>query len=119
MRYICLVHVDGELAGAATKERFEVIDRDSRAHDEDLDRRGKLVLASPLAPPESATIVKRRDGNVSMLNGPYSETKEHLGGVLIIEARDLNEAVDIASKVPMAEMGSIEVRAMIPIPAAD
>lgn len=119
MQYVCFVHVDGELAGGASPERLREMNRHSRAHDEDLKQRGKLILASPISPPESATVVKSRNGKVTMLNGPYSETKEHLGGLLIVEARDLNEAVDIASKVPMAEFGSIEVRALSPIPSDD
>jgi hypothetical protein len=110
MQYLCLVHVDGELIGKLTPEEDKKQQRESIEHDEELIRSGHLVAANPVQGPESATIVRVRNGKVSMTDGPYVETKEHLGGFMVIEAKDLNEALAIASKTPVARFGSIEVR---------
>lgn len=111
MHYLCLVYVDRDLVRAATEQQLREIDRRSHAHNEELKASGHYVVSNALTEPETATTLKRRAGQVSMTDGPFAETKEHLGGFLMIEARDLNEALDIASTIPMAELGSIEVRA--------
>ena len=110
MQYLCLVHVDGELIGKLTPEEDRKQQRESMAHDEELLQSGHLIAANPVQGPESATIVRVRNGKVSMTDGPYVETKEHLGGFMVIEAKDLNEALAIAGKTPVARFGSIEVR---------
>ncbi len=73
-------------------------------------RSGHLIAAEALDAPRTAMIVRVRGDKTAVTDGPYVETKEHLGGFLFIEARDLNEAVEIAVKCPMAQMGCIEVR---------
>ena len=112
MRYLCLVCVDRDIIGALSPEQDRRCQVESAAYDDDLMNRGHLVAADALSEPETAVTVRRRNGKVSTHDGPFAETKEHIGGFLLIEARDLNEAIDIASKIPMAEMGSIEVRAI-------
>lgn len=110
MKYVCLVHVDGEaMAALSADERKKLVD-DSIEFDWDLRRRGHLVLAQPLQPPATAAVVRVRNGRMSSTDGPYVETKEFLGGFFLVEARDLNEAISLAAQSPMAAMGSIEVR---------
>jgi hypothetical protein len=112
MRYLCLVYVDRSIIGSITPERNQKLQDDVQSYDADLGSRGLLVMGEPLAEPETAVTVRRRDGKVTVLDGPFAETKEHLGGFMLIEARDLNEAIDVARNDPMAEMGAIEVRAL-------
>ncbi len=111
MQYLCLVHVDGTLMSALKPEEGKDLTRRSLAYDEELRKNGHFIAASALQEPETATVVRVRDGKVSMTDGPHVETKEHLGGFILIEARDLNEALAVAQKIPMAAFGSIEVRA--------
>ncbi len=80
------------------------------AYCDDLQKQGQLLAASPLHPVETATTVRVREGKTSTTDGPFAETKEQLGGYLLIDVRDLNDAVRIASKFPAAQYGSIEVR---------
>jgi hypothetical protein len=112
MRYLCLVYVDRDIVGKLTPARDKRLQVESAAYDDELKNRGHLVTADALAEPETAVTVRKRNGKVTTHDGPFAETKEHLGGFLLIEARDLNEAISIAEKDPMAEMGSIEVRAI-------
>jgi len=112
MRYLCLVYVDRDIIGAITPERNQKLQDDVVTYDADLGRRGLLLMGEPLAEPETAVTVRRRNGKVTVLDGPFAETKEHLGGFMLIDARDLNEAIDVARNDPMTEMGSIEVRAL-------
>lgn len=112
MRYLCLVYVDREIIGALTPEQERKLQQEAGAYDDELKNAGHLVHADALAEPNTAVTVRSRNGKVTMTDGPFAETKEHLGGFVLIEARDLNEAIAIASKEPMAEMGSIEVRAI-------
>lgn len=116
MRYICLVHMSAEVFETLDEEARRQLDRDSLAYDEELARNGNLVVAEALQPPQSAVLVRVRDGGVSTTDGPFIETKEQLGGFILVEARDLNEAIRIASGIPLARLGTIEVRAMYEIP---
>jgi hypothetical protein len=110
MQYLCMVHVDGAMMAALTPAEDKALTRRSRAYDEELRASGHFLAASALQEPETATIIRVRNGQVSMTDGPYVETKEHLGGFVLIEARDHAEAVALAQKIPMAGYGSIEVR---------
>jgi len=71
---------------------------------------GKLVAGDALMPTETATTVRVRDGNIATTDGPFAETKEQLGGYYLLECNDLDEAIEMASKIPSARWGSIEVR---------
>ena len=103
MKYLCLVYLDREHWTACP-------DRECADCGADLRRRGVLVAAEPLHPVETATTVRVRHGRVSVTDGPFAETKEQLAGFYLIEASDLNEAIQIASRIPPARNGSIEVR---------
>ena len=110
MRYVCLVYlVEKEMATMSEREAQACTD-ESLAYDEALRRNGQLVAAQALAPVETATTIRVRQGKLTATDGPFAETKEQLGGFILIEARDLNEAIQIASRIPLARRGSIEVR---------
>lgn len=111
MRYVCLVYVDQSLIDAATPEELATMDQKNQEANASLTATGHLLLDLALTEPGKAKIVRSRGGRVSTTDGPYVEAKEHLGGFTIIEARDLDEAVEIARREPMARFGSIEVRA--------
>jgi hypothetical protein len=111
MRYLCLVYIDPALAGATSKEEWRRIDEESLAYNEELKRSGHYIASNALAEPQTAVTLRNRGGKLSMSDGPFAETKEHLGGFFLIESHDLNEAIEIGGRSPMARMGSIEVRA--------
>ena len=110
MRFVCLFHVDAELIGKLTPTELERFDLDNRDADAALIKSGHYVSALALDSAGNAVIVRRRAGHASATDGPYTETKEQLGGILIIEARDMAEAVEIAKQGPMADFGTVEVR---------
>jgi hypothetical protein len=110
MRYVCLVYlVEQDLAVMTTPEADRCT-AESLACDDALRRAGHLVVAHALQPVETATTVRVRGGKLFTTDGPFAETKEQLGGFLLIEARDLNEAIQVAARIPLARRGSIEVR---------
>ena len=112
MRYVCLIYFDPKKVFNQSPEGNAVL-ADIPAFDEGLERSGHLVLAQPLTLPEEAVTVKVRDGKTSTTDGPFMETKEMLGGFVVVEARDLNEAIEIASRIPFARVGSVEVRSAV------
>jgi hypothetical protein len=103
MKYLCLVYLEPAKWSA-------VPDRECANCGEDLRQRGMLLAAEPLHAVDTATTVRIRNGKVSVTDGPFAETKEQLAGFYLIDARDLNEAIQVASKIPPAREGSIEVR---------
>ena len=109
MKYLCLVYVEEKVLHAMPQHERLTISNESMAYCGELQKNGQLIGASPLHPVETATTVRVRGGKVSTTDGPFAETKEQLGGYLLIDVRDLNDAVRIASKFPAAQFGSIEV----------
>ncbi len=103
MKYACLVYLERDKLHA-------VKDSECAACGDGFRKRGLLVAAEALQPIESAATVRVRNGKVSITDGPFAETKEQLAGFYLIEASDLNEAIQIAAKIPPAREGSIEVR---------
>ena len=110
MKYICLVYLVEKSMNAMTEKEVDACIDESLAYDDNLRRAGHLLAAHALQPVEAATTIRVRNGKLSATDGPFAETKEQLGGFILIEARDLNEAIQVASKIPMARHGSIEVR---------
>ena len=110
MKYLCLVYVEEKTLNAMPQNERIAISDDSMAYCDKLQKQGQLIAASPLHQVETATTVRVRDGKTTTTDGPFAETKEQLGGFLMIDVRDLNDAVRIASKFPAAQYGSIEVR---------
>jgi hypothetical protein len=113
MKYACLVYVDGGAMAALSEEQGRKLADDSIEFDWEVRRRGQLILAQPLQAPETAVTIRVRSGKTTSTDGPFAETKEHLGGFFLIEARDLNEAMQLAERSPMARMGSIEIRPLL------
>ncbi len=110
MRYMCLVHMEiGKFQSAPQAVRDD-IDRRSLAYDEELKRLGHYVASEAIDAPDTAILVRVREGKMSTTDGPYIETKEAMAGFILIEARDMNEAVRLAAGIPLAELGTIEVR---------
>jgi hypothetical protein len=103
MKYLCLVYMD-------EKKLDDVPDSDCMAFGEELRKSGRSIAAEALQGVHTATTVRVRNGKMSMTDGPFAETKEQLAGFYLIDAKDLNEAVQLASKIPPARVGSIEVR---------
>ena len=108
MKYLCLVY--GE-----ERKIQEVDDLHCLAFDRSVRESGHCVASEALEPVATATTVRVRNGKVSVTDGPFAETKECLAGFYMIEARDLNEAISIASRIPPAQVGSVEVRPIRPI----
>ncbi len=103
MKYLCLVYLDEEHWSACP-------DRDCFGFAGELAESGRLLAAEPLHPGHSATTVRVRNGQTALYDGPFAETKELLAGFYLIEGKDLNEALQIAERIPPAKYGSIEVR---------
>ncbi len=110
MRYLCLIYLDeGELAAMPEKDMSELNARHLRFNDELLSS-GHFVEAEALQPAAATTCVRVRNGKASLTDGPYAETKEMLAGFYLVEARDLNEAIQVASRLPSAPLATVEVR---------
>ena len=108
MKYLCLVYLD-------EKRMDELPDEDCVAYDTQIRTSGYCLASEALQSVQTATTVRVRNGKVSVTDGPFAETKEQLAGFYMIEARDLNEAIQIASKNPPARVGCVEVRPIRPI----
>ena len=100
---------EGKL-NALSRDKWDALRRETLDYVDELRRNGYLISAEPLQSVRTARTVRVREGNVSVTDGPFAETKETLGGFFLIDARDLDEAVQVASRWPSARLGSIEVR---------
>jgi hypothetical protein len=109
MRFLCLIHAETAVLAAMTAAEREAFDRENLAYAEWLVA-GPGIAGGPLDPPATATLIRSRAGQVSVTDGAYPETKEHIAGYILIEARDRAEAIEIASKCPVAKIGTLEVR---------
>jgi hypothetical protein len=113
MKYVCLVYSDPAVFARVSQQEQAALDEASLAEDEELAKSGHLIVAQALQGVETATTVRVRDGRMSVTDGPFAETTEQLGGFVYLEARDLNEAIALAGRFPMARYGSIEVRPVL------
>ncbi|QPF75700.1 YciI family protein [Roseateles sp. DAIF2] len=112
MRYACLIYYDPKKLFNQSPESNAALEQ-CEHHDEKLQASGNFVLGEALELPESAVTVQVREGKVSMVDGPFMETREMLGGIIVIEAPDLNEAARLAAGHPLAAIGSVEVRPVV------
>ena len=103
MKYLCLVYLDEQSLP-------ELADEDCVAFDTSIRNSGHCLASEALQSVQTATTVRMRDGKLSITDGPFAETKEQLAGFYMIEARDLNEAIQLASRIPPARVGSVEIR---------
>ncbi len=115
MKYLCLAYYDEQAFDRLSKTEVDALVGKCPPYDEALRRSGHLVVQASLGPLRATSTVRPRNGKPSVTDGPFIETKEQVGGFFIIEARDLNEALRVASKHPAANLGeqvgwAIEVR---------
>lgn len=108
MKYLCLVYGEEDKLSAMDDHECLAVDASLRAS-------GHCIASDALQPVATATTVRMRNGRMSVSDGPFAETKEALAGYYLIEARDLNEAIQLASKIPPAKVGCVEVRPIRPI----
>jgi hypothetical protein len=110
MRYVLLICVDESAVSALSPEEQAMMDAGYNAFGEEMGRRGVLLGGERLRPTTDATTVRVRGGDVVTSDGPFAETKEQIGGYYVVECEDLDQAIEVASKIPAAQHGSIEVR---------
>jgi hypothetical protein len=110
MRYLCLIYDEEKKLGAMSKSESEALMGEYFAFTDRIRKSGHFLGGEALQPIQTATTVRVRNGKVSTTDGPFAETKEQLGGFYLIKARDLNDAIQVASKIPSARLGSVEVR---------
>jgi hypothetical protein len=116
MKYLCLVYGEEQKLDQMSKAEMERLDEDSMGYDKKLEESGHLIVAQALQSVQTATSVRVRDDEVDIFDGPFAETKEQLLGFVMIEARDKDEAIGIATKIPLARLGTIEVRSILKLP---
>ena len=109
MKYLLLVYLDETWEKRSLAERREAYWGQVRVSDE-LQARGQYLGGNPLHPPSTATTVRVRDGKRLLTDGPFAETREHLGGYMLIDVENLDEAIAIAARGPLARVGTIEIR---------
>jgi hypothetical protein len=110
MKYLCMVFFDEKKLDALSKSESDALTAESLAYDEVLRNSGHFIAAQALQSVHAATTVRAQKGKVSVTDGPFAETNEQLGGFILIEAKDLNEAIQVASKIPVIRLGGVEVR---------
>ena len=119
MRYLCLVYgIEDSLPvmqnpNPASRSEVNALTQDSLAYNDMLRTSGHFIAAHALEPVRTATTVRVRGGRVLVTDGPFAETKEQLLGFILIEAKDHDDAVEVASKIPLARLGSVEVRSIM------
>jgi hypothetical protein len=110
MKYLCLIFTEEGKLEALSRSEGEALVREHLDFDETLRQSGHFIVAEALQPIQTATTVRVRNGRMSTTDGPFAETKEQLTGFFLIEARDLNDAIQVAGRIPSARLGSVEVR---------
>ena len=110
MKYLCLIYNEEKNVYAMPRDELEAVAGECTDYDETLKRNGQFIASERLQPVNTATTIRAREGKVSVTDGPFAETKEQLAGFYLIEERDLNEAIRVASKIPPGRLGCVEVR---------
>lgn len=108
--FLCVVHVDNAILDAMSPEERRAFDRENTESAEWLARDGRSPAFGSLHEPQTATLLRSREGAVSMTDGPYVETKEHLAGFIVLRVRDRDEALSILQRLPVARVGTLELR---------
>lgn len=112
MQYMLLVYLEETALDESEREACYV---ESTAVTHEFHKDGKFVAAAPLQPVATATTVRVREGKRMITDGPFAETREQLGGFFLVEAKDLDEAIAMAARIPGARFGSVEVRPVVPL----
>jgi len=116
MKYMLLCYDDGPAWERAGEAALQAAIEEAVQLTHELNAKGRYVMASPLQPTSTAASVRVRDGKRLVTDGPFAETREHLGGFYLIHAKDLDEAIGIAARHPGARLGTLEVRPVMEIP---
>jgi hypothetical protein len=110
MKYLCLIYDEEKKLESMPKSDADAFMGEYFTFTDTIKKSGQYIAGEALQPVQTATTIRIRNGKISTTDGPFAETKEQLGGFYMINARDLNEAIQVASKIPSARIGSIEVR---------
>lgn len=110
MKYLCLVYYEEKTINAMTQSEWKSLNEECVACGENLRSSGHMIGGNALHPTTTATTLRVRDGKTMITDGPFAETKEQLAGFYMLEARDLNEALQLVSKIPPARLGCVEIR---------
>lgn len=110
MKYLCLIYLDERQLAALPESEMNQLNRRHLELNDELVGSGHFIEAEALEPSSSSTCIRIRNGRATLTDGPYAETKEMVAGFYFIEARDLNEAIQVASRFPSAPLGTVEVR---------
>src|SRR5690554_834346 len=110
MKYLCLVYYDEQKMQQLSQPEWDSLNRECMECVEDLTSRGHFLDGAPLLSTETATTLRMRDNKPLITDGPFAETKEQLAGFYMLEARDMNEAIRLAEKIPPARYGCVEIR---------
>jgi hypothetical protein len=113
MKYMLLIYM---AENAMTDDERQHCYQESTQLAHDLNAKGQFLASAPLQPVATATSVQVRDGKRLVTDGPFAETREHLGGYYLVNARNLDEAIDIAGRIPGARKGTVEIRPVVEIP---
>jgi hypothetical protein len=112
MKYMLLIYVDEQAASQAEREHCY---EDSAQFAHQLNSSGQYLAAAPLQPTSTATSVRLRDGKRLVTDGPFAETREQLGGYFLIQAKNLDEAIDVAARIPAGRWGTVEIRPVVEV----
>jgi hypothetical protein len=115
MKFVLLCCTEEKQLAGLSQNEMKALMEETSAYCEALHKSGQLIMAEPLESVEMASTVRVRQGRMSITDGPFAETKEQVGGFFLINARDLNEAIQVASRFPSARLGSMEVRPVMEV----
>ena len=110
MKFLFLIYHDETVMDALPEGEMQTLIDSALDYDEEIRQSGHYIVSNALQPSRTARTIRVRGGNVSTTDGPFAETKEHLGGFFLVEAKDMDEACEVASRFPPARLGTIEVR---------
>lgn len=113
MQYMLLIYIDEQTLSESVREACY---EESAQYAHELAARGQYIAAAPLHPTSTATSLRTREGKRVVSDGPFAETKEQLGGYFLIEAENLDAAIEVASKIPAGRFGTVEIRPVIQVP---
>ncbi|MEX0740997.1 MAG: YciI family protein [Pseudohongiella sp.] len=116
MKYLALVYYQESIINAMSEQEWQDLNQECIRCVEKLSGTGNYIIGQALHPVETATTLRVRDGETLVSDGPFAETKEQLAGFYLLDARDLNEAIQLASNIPPARLGSVELRPIRELP---
>ena len=110
MKYMLLIHDSEKVWGTLSQDEQQQIMKDYRRFSDEIKATGQYLAGSQLQPTSAATSVRVRNGKRVVTDGPFAETREQLGGYYLVDAKDLDEAIGLAERLPSAKLGTIEIR---------